>query len=293
MPLTRFASNGQTFDFTTWDVLLQTYTDNFAELVTRTRRMPGAHGGFDELGEERSLSEIGTIRQQIFLVAEDEDDMQPKRDALKAMADWGVGVLYNQPRDPNLVERFCRVRVNNVSLSEQVHMHTELHQPASIIWQAADPFWCTPGNGIVWGQGDPVNWGEGASVKWGGGSGTTITGSGTLALTNNGSAFTLPTLSLTVPTAKSVHEVIIRRLVNGAIRDEVRYRGVLAAGDYLFIDAKRLGVWLNGYAVYGSLFSAKTASWMRLLPGSNSLEVLFGEAADQAVVRVNYQERYT
>jgi len=291
MPLKRFVAAGNTYDFTASDVILETYSDNFAELVTRTTRLPFAHGGFDQLGSARSLSEIGTVRQQMHLVSETREGMHPKRDLLKKMADWGVGVLYMQPTDTGLAERWTRARLNNITMSDMVHMHSDLHQSATITWQAADPFWYTKGNGIVWGQGAAVKWGDGTS-KWGGGTGTTVTGSATIALTNNGNAFTLPTVSIRPSAGKSATDPIVRRMVNGTVVDEVHYNGTLAALDYLFIDAKRLGVWLNGARAYGTNFQARNASWLRLLPGSNSLKVLFANTTDEAVVRVQYPERY-
>lgn len=291
MPLKRFVAAGNTYDLSASDVVLETYNDNFAELVTRTQRLPFAHGGFDQLGSGRSLSEIGTIRQQIHLVSETREGMQAKRDALKKMADWGAGVLYWQPTDTNQAERWTRARLNNITMSDQVHQHSDLHQPVTLTWQASDPFWYTKGNGIVWGQGAAVKWGDGTS-KWGGGSGTTVTGSGTIALTNNGNAFTLPTVSIRPAAGKSATDPIVRRMVNGTVVDEVRWIGTLNALDYLFIDAKRLGVWLNGARAYTQQFSARNASWLRLLPGSNSIKVLFVNATDEAVVRIGYPERY-
>ena len=289
MPLDRFVANGNTYDLRGANVVLESYGDNFAELATRTQRLPFADGGFDQLGNGRSLSEIGTIRQQLHLVADTREAMQPLIDALAAMIDWGVGTLYDQPTDTNLAERFCRCRINNVTKSRAYHQHTELHQPITVVWQASEPFWKTPGNGIVWGGG----WTWGGGAKWGGGDGTTITGSGTLTLTNSGNAYTQPSISIRPPTSKSVNGVVVRRIVNGLVMDEVRYDGVLAAEDYLFIDTARLAVWLNGVWAYNELFPYKNASWLRLLPGSNSVTVTFGVPTDEAVVRAHFPYRWT
>lgn len=291
MGLDRFVAGANSYDFTnTANVILETLSTNFAELVTRTQRLPFADGGFDQLGNGRSLSEIGTVRQQVVLVSDTREGMQAKRDALKAMADWGLGTLYYQPTDVGQAERWVRCRVNNVTMAEQTHMHSDLHQTATIVWQAAEPFWRTAGNGLTWGGGSI--WGNAAAI-WGGGSGTTITGSGTLTLTNSGNAYTQPSISIRPPTSQQVNGVTIRRVLNGRVEDEVRYDGVLAALDYLFIDTARLAVWLNGAWAYNELFTYKNASWLRLLPGSNSVTVTFGVPSDQAVVRAHFAYRYT
>ncbi len=292
MPLKRFVAGGVTYDFTAADVILENYKDNFAELATRTKRLPGAHGGFDQLGSGRALSEIGTVRQQIHLISDTREGMQVKRDTLKKMAEWGVGVLYMQPTDPALTERFCRARIDDITTPEMIHMYTELHQPATIVWQVADPFWCTPGNGIVWGQGASVKWGDGTS-KWGGGSGTTVTGSNTFTLANSGNAFILPTISIRPAAGKQATDPLIRRFVNGSIVDEIRYLGTITALQCLSIDCRGLKVFLDGISAYTSNFGAKNGSWLRLLPGDNSVEVRFTYSTDEAVVRFQYPYRFT
>ena len=288
MPLDRFVAGGNSYDFRASDVILESYSDNFAQMVTRTRRLPLADGGFDELGSGRSLSEIGTIRQQLHLVADARAEMQAKLDMLAAMIDWGVGTLYDQPTDTNLPERFVRCRVDNVTKTRAFHLHTELHQPVTVVWQASEPFWLTPGNGVVWGGG--WEWGDG--TLWGGGTGTTVTGSNDFTLANPGNAYTLPSISIRPGSGKSVSSVLIRRIVGGAVHDEIRYDGPIAAEERFFVDTRRLAVWLEGASAYNSLFSYKNGSWLRLLPGNNTVRVAFGQPTDEAVVRFNYLYRY-
>lgn len=289
MPLDRFAANGNTYDLRNTNVILEDYSDNFKELLDKTKRLPFADGSFRELGSGRGLSPDGTIRQQIHLVADEREDMQPLIDTLSAMLDWGVGTLYDQPTDEALDERFVRAVCLKITANRAFHLHTELHQPVTVVWQASDPFWCTPGNGIVWGGG--ALWGNAAAI-WGGGSGTTVTGSGTLTLTNSGNAYTQPSISIRPGAGDTINGVVVRRVLNGRVEDEVRYNGVLAAEDYLFIDCRRLAVWLNGAWAYNELFTYKNASWLRLLPGSNSVTVTFGVPTDEAVCRFQFPYRY-
>jgi hypothetical protein len=187
-----------------------------------------------------------------------------------------------------LPERFTRARINNITLSRAFHLHTELHQPVTVVWQASEPFWLTPGNGVVWGGG--WEWGDG--TLWGGGTGTTVTGSNDFTLNNPGSAYTLPSISIRPASGKSVSSVLIRRIVTGAVVDEVRYDGPLAATEYLFIDCRRLKVTLDGASAYNPLFRYKNGSWLRLLPGDNTVRVQFGQPTDEAVCRFHYPYRW-
>jgi len=269
------------------------FDDNFRQLLTRTRRLVGADGGFDELGDGRGLSEIGSVRAAFWLKFSNNADATDQLLDFGAMADWGVGRLYMQPTDTSLAERFCWARIDHINMPHNVQDLPHKRQRVEAIWQVSDPFWLTAGTGILWGDG-VSKWGAGASVKWGGGSVTSVSGiSTTASYSNDGNAYTLPTISLRPDTGQSCHDPIIRRIVNGAVVDEVKYLGNLAEGDYLFIDCRRKAVWLNGETVYTDLFSFKTESWLRLLPGSNSLQVRFASSADAAKLRVNYYYRFT
>lgn len=263
-------------------------SDNFGDLVTRTRRLPFAHGGFDELGQGRGLSEIGNVRADLWLHFSGAGEAKTKLDELRALADYGVQRLIMLPDDGG-TERWCMARLSSVQTPQDAHNVPHKRQKVQLTFQVSDPFWVTAGNGVVWGGG--WKWGDG--TKWGGGSTTTYTGaSNAISLTNNGNAFTQPTLSVKVPAAKSVTDPTFRRIVNGAVIDEVRYIGTLAATDHLFIDCRRLKVWKNGVAVYGSNFVTKNSYWMRLLPGANTLLLLMTLATDQANVRIHYAERW-
>lgn len=281
--LTKF---GSVYTFPTSQISV---VDNFAELVTRTKRLPGAGGGFDELGDQRGLSEVGSIQADFWLHFTGRGDEQTQLEAIRKMADSGVLPLYMRPTDPTLSERWTRARLSSLSSPFNARDVPHKRVRVKLAFQASEPFWNTAGNGAVWGGG--WKWGDG--TKWGGGSGTTVTGtSTTLTFTNNGNAYTQPTISIRPAAGKSVIDPIIRRIVNGAVVDEVRYAGVLAATQRLFIDCASLKVWLEGSAIYGTQFTFKNASWLRLLPGSNTIKVLFALLTDEAVVRLHYKERY-
>lgn len=284
MTISRFVSPYGTYTFPTVPGD-QDFRTNFKDLVARTTRLPGVSGGYDEHGSGRAPSEIGNVQFSIFLTSDTRAGMQALRDALNRMADWGVGVLYDTI---NGVDRWCYARVNNITITEDRHKHTDLHQKVQLSFQVSDPFWYTAGNTFVWDSG--ILW-DGANQYWDLQTGTSVTTSGTISITNNGSAFTLPRIFVNNTSGSGVTDLRIERVVNGLAVDDMRYTTTLATGTYLDIDTqrKRVSIGAVGTNAYAN-FSARSADWLRLLPGANSLRVtLLGTVT----VYVQYMERYT
>lgn len=263
-------------------------SDNFADLVTRTRRVAGADGGFDDLGDGRSLSEIGSVRADFWLFAESAADARTQIEAIEKMADAGVQRLYMQPMDISKAQRWCWARVDNIAIPQNAIDQPHKRIRAQLTFQVSDPFWYSAGSFAVWGGGS--KWGDG--TRWSGGAVTSVNGlSTTLTVTNNGNAYTLAQMSLH-PTSGVMNQPIIRRIVNGRVVDEVSYMGMLTTSSYLFIDAQKLAVRLNDANAYGDQFHAKNAYWMRLLPGSNTIEVRMADATDSGNICLRWLERY-
>lgn len=267
----------------------QSYKDNFANLVARTTRLPGAHGGYDEYGYGRAPSEVGSVQQNVVLRSATRNGMQPLRDALKQIADWGVGRLFFQPTDTNLTPRWCWARVNNIGMSEERNKHTDLIQRVQINWQVSDPFWYTAGNETLWDGGSL--W-DAAGVYWDGGTGTNVVNSNTFSITNNGNAFTLARLTIYNTSGSNVWYPIIQRTVNSVVVDEVRYQGAIPDGYWLEIDSRAHRAILTNGSSYSSAYANLTfkhPDWLRLLPGANTLPVTFSGTAN---VQIRYYERY-
>lgn len=275
----RFAASGRTYTFPDYQ---DDYRDTFNDLVPRTTRLPGADGGYDEYGEEPAPKAIGQVSVSFTLVANSRSQMTAKRDAVKAMDQWGVGRLYVQPSDPNLNERFAFARVNNINMPEKRDRHTDLHQPVTINYQVSDPYWYELGT-EAWSWGDGTTWG---SRKWGGGAPSyACNGFETpVTLSVGGNAITLPRISLSVGAGKSVTNPRIERLENGVVRDYVQYPGTLFGGDTLEINARASTVLLNDVAAYTSAFSYFDVDWFRLKPGDNDIRVKFGSATDEGTM---------
>lgn len=287
MTINRFVAGGNVYTFPTSPGDQEFHT-NFKELTPHTTRIIGVSGGFDELGIARAPSAIGNVQFSTYLVSPTKAGMQALRDSLNRMADWGAGLLYDTI---NGTDRWCYARVNNIDEPEQRHeSKNDLWQKVTLSFQVADPFWYTFGTmgGYLLG----INFVLGTATL-GSGSPTTVTGlTNDLAVTNNGSAFTLPNITIEANTAKTVTNPTVQLIKNSAIVASFTWIGTLNAGEQLWVDPRSYQVLAVGVNAYNA-FTFTTADWMRLTPGSNTVRFLFSSATDEAKVYIRYYERYT
>lgn len=290
--LTRFVTRYGTYTFPTIPGD-QEYQDNFADLANNTTRIPFMDGGFDELGDDRGLSEIGSIQFGIVLRSSTREGMQVLRDDLKKIAEWGFGRLYFQPTDLGMAERWCWCRIKNISIPERRDLNTDIWQRIKLSFHAPTPFWYGPGNcGTIWGGG--WKWGDG--TKWGGGTPAAVSGILTnTTITASGNAYTYLNVNIRPKTSpvQSVIDPIVRRIVDGQVVDEVRFIGQLNAGDNLFINTAKREVHLNGEKVYDNRFISSGRDWLMLRPGLNNIQIKFGLSTDAAEVNLRYLDRWT
>lgn len=287
MPITKFVANGNTYTFppSPGD---QDYNDNFKKVRTAYAQIPGADGGVDEFGMGRAPSNNGKITFGIYLISTTRTGMQPLRDALNVIRDWGAGQLYFQPTDTNLIPRWCNCRVSDIQIGEERQKNTDLWQPVHMVFEG-EPFWYTPGNQILWDGGEVFD----GSVDWDEGSFTAVTGSGSFAVTNNGSAFTHGRFVAQVTGAQGFNQLYVRRLNStGGIVDEVLLQTSLVQDDVVEIDPRKQWVLVNGHSHIAD-FTFRFPDWLRLLPGSNTIQVVLDEAAAEIDAKVYYYERYT
>lgn len=262
---------------------------NFGDLVTRTRRLPFADGGYDDLGDGRGLSEIGSIKTDYWLFFESREDATSKIDAIKKMANAGLQRLFMQPMDHDMPERWCFARLNNMSIPQDAKNQPHERVKVSLTFQVSDPFWYTQGNSAVWSGG--ARYGDG--TRWSGNVATVVSGnSTTLTLTNNGNTYTHAQIAIRPTSGQSCVDPIVRRIVDGQVLDEVSYTGVLNDQDNLFIDSRKASVRLNNVSAYTNVFNTKTSYFMRLMPGDNTLQIKFAQSTDAANVCIRWLERY-
>lgn len=281
MTIRAFIANGNTYTFPTTSGD-QEFKTNFSNLVNKATRLPGADGGHDEYGFSRAPSEIGNVQFGIVLESETTSGMQALRDAIKQMAAWGKGRLIDTI---NGTDRWCWARINANDITEQRHMHSDLFQPVKLTFQASDPHWYTTGTeGVLWGG---STWG---GATWDGtASPTTITTTGTITVTNNGSADTLARLVLWNNSGSTITNPRVRRMIAGTAADDLLYTGTIADGVQLELNPRRHTALYDGTDVLSNL-TFTHPEWMRLLPGSNSLQV---DVTGVVKVYVHYYERYT
>lgn len=264
------------------------FSDNFTNTVTRTIRLPDLSGGFDELGVEPAPTEVGSVKMKFLLLAETSAEVTQKRDAVRAMAGWGVRKLLVQPSDTSLPPRYTYARIQNIGTPENAKK-LATWQDVNIDFQVSYPRWMQDaGSGASWGSAawGGFSWGgswptfgigsaSSAGDKWGtktwGGFTWGAGQAASITLTNNGNAISTPQLLLTC-TEAIAGGLLIERLVDGLVRESLLYRGAIAVGQILSIDCRALSVQLDGSGSYAYLDYTHPA-WLRLAPGVNTLRV--------------------
>jgi hypothetical protein len=264
------------------------FDSNFTNVVTRTTRLPGLSGGFDELGIDEGPREIGNVRCQFWLLAQTRPEITKMRNAVKGLLAYGKARLVVQPADQSLKPVYTFARINNIPMSENAAECIDLHQQVTISFQVADPFWYqdydatadTWGVGVwgtaKWGGNFPAfglgsayavsgqTWGTGVwgTAKWGAGT------QRDLELTNQGNA---PALARFIFTASQTCPEGLRLENLSSPVDTVSYRGSIAAGQILMMNGGAQSVRLDGSEAYNELWSHKHPNFLRLLPGVNTV----------------------
>lgn len=285
--LTRFGIGSTVYTFDTSAQI--SYQDNFASLINRTARLPGVSGGISQIGSGRSLKEVGTVRADIWLHFGDAVEWSDKLTSLRQMADWGVLPLYRQPMVG--AEQWCWARLTDIQIPMDVRNVPHLRLKAQISFEVSDPHWYRAGTELLWNDGVSTwggggNWDRNSAAA----SPTTITGSGTLSLTNTGNAMTLARLLLLYNTGNP-YWVVVNRIVNGEVVDQARWAGTLASGEYIGIDPRRQRCFKGPVGTSQmDTFSAMHPDWMRLEPGTNTLQV---QTATSIQVAARWLERST
>lgn len=285
--LKRFGETGSSQAYGFPQARQMTFLDNFGDLVTKTNRMAMSHGGFDELGIGRGLSEIGNVQAEFMLLFTSYEDATDQLDAIRQMNDWGVQRLFMQPIDQGATERWCLARVNDISGGQNVQNMPHKFQRVKVTFQVADPFWYTAGNQALWDG--TYDWN--GAIDWDGTGFTTVTGSGSLSVTNSGNAFTVGRFVAEVTGATAFNRLIVRRMVNNGIQDQWVLNGDFVQNDVIEVDPRKQWVIVNGVSQIGN-FTFRHPDWLRLLPGSNTIEVVADQAGAQLSTIIRYYERY-
>lgn len=242
---------------------------NFANGVTRTVRLPGMDGGYDEYGSDRLASEIGNVRYRFMLVAETPSEMADLRDEVMALADLGITELTIET--PAGDERWTWAKVNNISMPTQPDVYSDKMVEVTIDWQVTLPRWFSDSE-------------DSPQVEACSGTDTTF------MVANGGNAAAVPIFTID-PSTDLTSGITIQRLVSAVVVDEIDFDAALLASDVLVIDCKALAVKKNGSDAYGTAFSADHPAWLRLLPGDNTIKVILG-GGESASVTVEWNDTW-
>lgn len=267
--LKRFGSGSQLYTFPTDSQV--SYTDNFASLVTKTVRLPGVNGGFSNLGAGPGLSPVGTVRADLWLEFNDYVEATDKVNSLRAMAAYGLMPLVRQPLYG--AEQFCFARLNDAQLQQAVQNTPHKRLKVPLVFEVPDPFWyrTVSGFGKLWDDG-VTNWDDGTT--WDASTGYAVSNSATWSFTNPGNTYTLPRLFLVNSSINIANSIRVQRMVNSVAEDDFAYTTDLATGTYLDVDPARRRVSIGPVGTNAlAHFTAKSADWLRLMPGTNSIKI--------------------
>lgn len=123
--------------------------DNFLDLVTKTSRLPGVDGGFDEYNTRRANQSVGNQDAAFWLKYDPtspypgfHDSIRAQRDALGQIAGWGKSRLFMQIHaDERQDKRWTWARVSNIRLSENVTTLPNKQIQVQASFQINDPTW--------------------------------------------------------------------------------------------------------------------------------------------------------
>ena len=287
---TRFGVGSRVYEFPAQSI--EAWSDNFTSLMTDFTRIAGMSGGVDNYGRAAAPSDVGNVTVVFWLVATTRAEMAHLKDNVRRIAGWGRQRLWLQPFDLMMPARFCNARVKRIEMPEDATRATDLSQRVTITFEVADPRWYVPSqlSPPSWGGG--ATWGEG--YLWGGAfPETAYSGVGPvdIPILNNGTAEAFPTLRITAASAAQLTNLVVQRLENNLVVDEIAFALLIDGGDTLTIDTKTLTARVGSTDVYNNMTPLRP-SWLRLLPGENLLRFTSDGAGDEGAIAVIFDEAY-
>jgi hypothetical protein len=270
--------------------------DNFGNVVTRTTRLPGTPGAYDEYGDGPAPGEVGNVQVFLWVEGDTPREINAELEMLRSMTDWGAGRLLKRVMDdPGIPssERWCEARLSNVDFSQSARDLPHQRQRVQVNFQVANPYWVSQGTeGNLWNDGI-AEWDDGVTY-WGGALAfTELDGlENSFSVELGGNAPAQVRIDLRVPSGESAQNVRVRRVLFGAPVDEISYNAVLTAGQRLIVDTRSLAVMLNGEDAFGAAFGYLDPRWFWLMPGTNNIQVLMNNVSDKIEIRMLYYEMW-
>jgi len=315
--LLRFGAGSELYQF---DVSRQiSLRDNFRDVVPRTTRLPGVHGGFDDLGWGRAPGEIGNVQVVFWIIRDTPAEMAAALAAVGRMANWGVKRLYKQSMDGTRREMFCEARVNSIDYTQSASNLPHERQRVVVNFQVATPYWYSyPFDVRYMNSGFTML----SGLQMSGYLPQIITGNQQIIVNVAGNAPVLPVIRISSgkfsgtwnfgdagiffdgvglyfdgSTVGTVADVQLRRIDvdTGAITHEIAWDDVIAQDDRLVIDVGGLRV-VHEDATQGNVdgyvdLRVTRATWMELMPGVNVIEIS-GTWTGSIAVFIEYLEAW-
>lgn len=276
----------------TFPVTLAEFSDNFANVEPQAANLPGMDGGFNLDGDGAAVTAIGKVTVGFTLIADTREEMDAKRDAVKALVEKGVQQLVKQPTNTADATRYCLARVNFINMNERKDQQTDLWQKVQIIFRVDEPRWKSAPAG-TWQLGDGSQIGD-AGLEIGSG-GEVVAASGinsSTNLVNNGTATAIAQVVVSPGAGQSAEDVEIERVVGALVVDSFKWEGTLSAGDVLSVDGRTQRATVNGASIWGAAFSYTHPDFLRIAPGTNTINIRMKNAGDAATVRVYFYDEY-
>lgn len=263
-------------------------TDNFASLQDNVLPIVGAHGGLAQYGASAPPAVAGQVRVRVLIRTDDRClKMDQAIDELRAITAWGKVPLVIKA-DGAL--RRCDAIAVDVSAPRDLANHGELWADVTITFSVPFPFWYSEGNeAVLWGDG--ALWSDG--TIWGGSaSWNTVTGASTTfdITVAKGNVPTYPRINFQCQAGETATNIIIQRLINAQVVDEVSYADTVPANGQLGINTRALSVEMNGADAY-NVFDFLQSHWFALETGVNNIRVLM-DGGSAGRVRFSYYEMW-
>lgn len=266
------------------------FQDNFSNTTPKTIKLIRQDGGFNEDRDMPAPSVIGKVDIGFYLDPDDPTDLDELRDAVSEMASWGIKKLWYRPSDGG-TERYCWAISNNILMPQTVSDNSEYYQKVTLYFQVPFPRWIAK-KYTGWEIGDGSLVGAVGLKVGSGGYAVNASGTSTNAtLTYAGNAEGIVKIAIEPQTGQSCENVVIERYSGPLVVDRVAYRGVVGAGDILWVNGWTPKVSLNATPVWDSVTYLDPAL-VRVSKEVRTYKIKFKNAGDAARVTFYYNELY-
>lgn len=129
-------------------------TTNFSSVNPKLLLLSGFDGGIDEFGTGYAPRRPGRVLMDMWLLANDEEEMTNLRDEISQLVFWGVRELFMTPYNDSQPERWCYARCVSIDMPEDANIVPEMAQKVSLDFEVSSPLWFSRKD-LVW-IGDPL-----------------------------------------------------------------------------------------------------------------------------------------